>query len=403
MPRKKKNLRSDKRFCVRLDIGRNENGTRKRLPFYSYISLEDAEAQRDEYIAQHPADADPADRGITLSKWGERWLRVYKAGLSDNTKDGYSSAVNSICAYNYVDDNGATASLGEMKVADIRQYHIQAYITSLMGKSKSTIRIASITINQMLEAAVDDRIITNSPLKKLTIPTGTYTGHRAIEDWEKVAIEITWAEQRAGVWAMLMLYSGIRRGEMAALEWEDINMETRTITISSNALLRRGGIKKRTKTEAGKRTVPIIKPLYDMLSKIRPENAAGRVCLSATGKQLNESSYKRGWESYMLVLERAANGLEPYGQTKGWRTEKARANEGHVIVDIDAHDLRYTYATMLYDLDVDVKTAQYLLGHTDLETTMKIYTQLSKKKKMSSLDKLISHFEQHAEGTAVQS
>lgn len=55
------------------------------------------------------------------------------------------------------------------------------------------------------------------------------------------------------------------------------------------------------------------------------------------------------------------------------------------------HDLRHTYATMLYDAGVDVLTAQRLLGHADVQTTMRIYTHLSKQKEQQSIAALNAH------------
>ena len=59
-----------------------------------------------------------------------------------------------------------------------------------------------------------------------------------------------------------------------------------------------------------------------------------------------------------------------------------------------AHQLRHSYATMLYDADVDVKTAQKLLGHADFGVTMKIYTHLSSEKETAGIEKLNEHLDQ---------
>ena len=61
------------------------------------------------------------------------------------------------------------------------------------------------------------------------------------------------------------------------------------------------------------------------------------------------------------------------------------------LPDIKMYDLRHTYCSMLYDADVDVKTAQYLMGHASLEMTLKIYTHLSEQKKQRSYDKLFEY------------
>ena len=86
---------------------------------------------------------------------------------------------------------------------------------------------------------------------------------------------------------------------------------------------------------------------------------------------------------------RGLNDIKPYSATAGWRRDKV---EGLKPFGCTAHDLRYTYATILYDAGVDVQTAAYLLGHSDVTVTMKIYTQLSDKTKAVSVDKLMSFF-----------
>ena len=63
------------------------------------------------------------------------------------------------------------------------------------------------------------------------------------------------------------------------------------------------------------------------------------------------------------------------------------------IENITAHMLRHTYATILYDAGVDIKTAQRYLGHADVQTTLKIYTHLSETKQAQSLDALHVHFD----------
>ena len=221
-------------------------------------------------------------------------------------------------------------------------------------------------------------------------PKGGYTGHRALEKWEIGIITENWSEHRAGVWAMLMLYAGLRRGELIALATSDIDLDNRIIHVNKSVYFEGNSpVCKSTKTEAGNRDIPIVGPLYEVLKGVTGDF----VCKSANGKQLTETAFKRGWDGFNAMCERAANGLAPFSETNGWRRDIARRTEGYKVFDVNAHDLRYTFATTLYDAGVDVKTAQYLLGHKDLMTTMKIYTKLSEEKKRFSIDKLINHFE----------
>ena len=75
--------------------------------------------------------------------------------------------------------------------------------------------------------------------------------------------------------------------------------------------------------------------------------------------------------------------------------DRSRSNPKIVAMEpFTAHQLRHSYATMLYDADVDVKTAQKLLGHADFGVTMKIYTHLSAEKETAGIEKLNEHLDQ---------
>ena len=66
----------------------------------------------------------------------------------------------------------------------------------------------------------------------------------------------------------------------------------------------------------------------------------------------------------------------------------------YAIEHITPHMLRHTYATLLYDAGVDVKSAQEFLGHADIQTTLKIYTHLTEQKKQTAIDVLNAHLGQ---------
>jgi len=96
---------------------------------------------------------------------------------------------------------------------------------------------------------------------------------------------------------------------------------------------------------------------------------------------MSAQAYREAWNSYMHYLNIQAGGRDA-----------SRSNPKVIAMDpFTAQQLRHTYATMLYDADVDVKTAQKLLGHKDLTVTMKIYTHLSAKKETIGIDRLNNH------------
>lgn len=95
------------------------------------------------------------------------------------------------------------------------------------------------------------------------------------------------------------------------------------------------------------------------------------------------TAYKRAWDSYENYLNTQAGGMPAvWGNTKC------------VVIDhITAHMLRHTYASLLYEAGVDVKSAQRFLGHSDIETTLEIYTHLSRRKEAEAVKSINSHFE----------
>jgi integrase len=390
MPRRAKNQRSDKRFQTSLQIGTQGD---KRLRKYFYgETKEEADEKKLEYMRTHPADTAVSDREIILSKWADRWLKDYKSAKADNTQVTYKTCINYVKAFEYI-ENGKKTLLSGMKMTDIKPYHIQALFSGMAEYSDAYIDQMYVTMNQVFKAAEKNHIIGETPVDGIELPEGWYEGYRSLEEYEKKLVFQNWKEHRAGIWAMIMMYAGLRKSEMFALKWESVDFDKKELHVE-NAWDVRHNKKKKTKSEAGVRDIPIVPPLLKMLTELKKDK--GFVCLTAEDKHLTAAGYKRGWDGYMLVLERSLNDLKPYKHTIGWRKDIDRAKENYKPMNrFTAHDLRYTFATMLYDAGVDVKTAQILLGHKDLSTTMKIYTQLSERKKKTSLDKLNKFFKKN--------
>lgn len=84
---------------------------------------------------------------------------------------------------------------------------------------------------------------------------------------------------------------------------------------------------------------------------------------------------KRAWDSYMHFLNLKAGGRD-----------RSRINPKVIAVEpFTPHQLRHTYATLLYNAGVDAKSAQEMLGHANVQTTLEIYTHLSKEKKSTAI------------------
>lgn len=385
MARKK---RADGRVQVQIDLGITPDGRRQRKSFYGR-TLAAARMERDAWLEDQKQRKVFAEPDITLQKWGDMWLESIKSTTEAATYRQKKSAVGKQNGFVF----GET-KLGDMPVRDIRPLHIQSYLNSLSGMSKGTIKHRRFVLHTMLDAAVANRVIDYSPWSGIKAPKGTYKGHKNLDEFTQKLILDTCEKHRCGIWALTMMFTGIRREELAALNVEDVDLVHGQIHVHAAAVLGDKARLKEPKTEAGNRIIPILSPLLEPLKSYIGARKNGVLFVSASGKRIAETAFRRAWDSYLLVLERRVNGIEPCEETSGFRRDRIAkrfedAGKTYVPINrITPHDLRYTYATILYDAGVDVKTAAYLLGHSDITVTMRIYTQLSARKKLKGMDAL---------------
>lgn len=382
--------RADGRIQVQVDLGVSD-GKRHRKYFYGR-TLKEANAARDAWLEERERRSRvlAADADATMREWAEMWLASIKGTTQGTTHKSKAAAVRAQNSFRFTLGE-IPVDFGDMRVRDVLPIHVQAYMRSLAGMSKGTIALRRGVLKSVLNAAVANRLIDRSPWQDIKCPKGTYTGHRALDENEQQLICSTWEKHRCGIWALTMLYTGMRREELAALYVSDVDFDAEQIHIQKAAVLKEGGRIKETKTEAGTRTVPILPPLAAPLRAAVAGAQSGRLFCSAGGDGLTETSFRQAWRSYMRFLNLHEGGTD---KRRGRNVNgKATWIPAKIVVkSFSPHDLRYTYATILYDAGVDIKTAAALLGHSDISMTMKIYTQLSAMKKLKGIDALKAHF-----------
>lgn len=375
MPRKRKGERADGLIQIQTELPRGSDGRRRRKTFYGHTRAE-AERKRDAFLARQSGLYRP---DLLLSDWIDEYLAIYQ------------NAANRAYAASYnVPYNRLKNALGSRPVASIRELDLQRFLSSLSGMSYSTVRAQLQALRRVFRKARKNGLISDDPAEDLSLPAYTRGTHRALSRQEIDLILRYWNApgNYAGLWVLLMLFCGLRRGEMMALEWSAVDLPSRCLTVRQVAVIdgNAARIEARAKTKAGLRTLPIPDLLYTALASVPVRS--GFVCLSAHGKPLTESAASRGLERFNSIINRAAAG-QPLSQP-GRRADKAP--EPPPVFSIRYHDLRHTYATFLFESGVDVKTAAYLLGHSDVSVTMKIYTHLSEQKKAASTSALTAYF-----------
>lgn len=365
--------RADGRYCKEVYLDRLPNGKYRRVAVYGKTQKEVLEKAA-EIKRQFEEGILIENPNVTFSEMAKIWIENCKPDIGDPHKLNYEQIIGK-----HLDPN-----IGTLKLKDLKPLHLQKIINKMdeEGLATATMKMVKLTASQILEAAIDNNLLIRNVFKKITIPKKPPKTRRALVDSEIRMITEHWNDHRMSLSAMIMLYCGLRRGEMIALDWKDINLEKRTLTVSKSArVFPNQPIVKTPKTEAGIRTIPI--PEVLMVALRHSQKKEGLICTQTDGKSMmTESSWSRAWNSYLYHLNLQYGG-KPATGGKGvtW------------VIDnkITPHMLRHTYATLLYDAGVDVKSAQKYMGHSSVDVTLEIYTHLSRFREEESINALDKH------------
>ena len=277
--------------------------------------------------------------------------------------------------------------LGMAKLKDLKAYHLQDIINQMAqsGKSTSTMKKVKQTAARIMETALERDLIMRNVFSKVKVPSVEPKERRALSEDEKALLTATWEKHRMGLPAMIMMYCGLRRGEVLALRWNDIDIGNKVLHVNKSVELFQNQPRiKKPKSKAGLRDVPIPNILIDILNSA--PHTYPLVCPDAKGCLMTDMAYRRAWNSYRSFLNSEAGG----------HPGRNHVERKQVLDNITAHMLRHTYASTLYDAGVDIKSAQIFLGHANIELTLEVYTHLSQFKKDEAISSLNAHLDKYA-------
>ena len=290
---------------------------------------------------------------MKLSNWMDTWLTTYLPHIEQTTRDDYKDKIKL-----YI-----KPTLGHIPLKALKNTDIQAWINSLndIGKSPKTIRNVYNNLNAALKQAVVLRMIPYSPcegtvLPKLQKPQTNVYNIAMIQQALTVAGDLA-----TYVIILLGASVGLRRGEMAALQWSDVDFVKKTISITKNRVhTTQGIIEKSPKTKAGKRTITIG---HDVANALRDVKAIYDKAVA------NKPGFKD--LGYVLFKENG-EAFHPDSLTQKWERFVAKQN----LPPIRLHDLRHSNATAMIAAGINAKVVQHRLGHANVSITLNTYTHV---------------------------
>lgn len=265
--------------------------------------------------------------------------------------------------------NEAVSFFSNIPISDISVICVKSYLDYLADKgfAKKTIKERYAVLKQIFNYAYELEYIEKNPCLavKLKFSKDMASAKRQAATKEEEAIIKTASNDIPfAFFAKFLLFTGCRRGEAFALMPQDIDFEKKTVTVNKTVewLGSKPQIKSKPKTAAGNREIPIPNILHNELIKREKQKY---IFQNSEGHLLDGSQITRGWNKL----------------------------KKEIGINCTPHQLRHSYATMLFDAGIDVKTAQRWLGHTDIKTTLDIYTHLSETRQAQSTEKWFEFIE----------
>lgn len=290
----------------------------------------------------------------------EDWLNFYLTNclpdIADSTRKSYEERIR----------NRISPYLGKIPIDSISTDHIQRWVTELYKdlSTKSVQNLINI-LNPALEQAVISQKIPRNPCVGVKTKS-TVKQHGDVFNKEDIDLALN-AARGTSMYLLLLLElaTGMRRGEVLALTWDDIDFSSNEIHISKSTYAYNGERKiKAPKTLSGIRTLTVSQNVIEELSTAHEDYLTNK---NTFGLRFTDSN--------LVICREDGKPYHPDSITTKWSRFIRKNNLKHIRF----HDLRHTNATMMIEAGVDYKTVKDRMGHSDVSTTLNIYTHRTKK------------------------
>lgn len=374
--------RADGTWTARLDLGLKHDGKRNIKAFYGKSRTE-VKKKMDEFQKHYQANTVDFHKQ-TVEEYMMNWLVTYKqAELKPSSFDTLESTIK----------NQVIANIGFVQLNNLAPDIVQAMLNKLAekGLSRSTVSKVYKAMKSCFRNVVAKGQMNRDPMLEVIMPKNVVEESEKIKFLGESDIKLLYhagmhidsngqLDFRYGPHLVLIMYTGLRVGEALALTWNDIDLEKKILNV--NFSIKRVIDRSKPKTENGKqpykwqqtlpktktskRVIPLCPQAIEVLSFLKvynkPESANEPIfaMVHENKNRIGDTTLTQHLQ-YMLFSINADN------------------------QDIGVHGLRHTFATMLFNAKVDIKTISKLLGHANIEITYDIYVHVVKELEQSAI------------------
>ena len=350
-------LRKDGRWEGRVVIGYDDKGlpvTKNVLAKTKSECAAKLKALKESIKAPVP---DHSKLGILLGDWLDLWYRSYKKpNLRPNTQMSYERRI-----YQHITPALGSIQIDQLTTNDIQQFYARLKKNGRLlrselygeGLSDQTLRGIHTTLHSALDRAVSEKLLFRNPADGCRLPSAKAREMQVLTPEEIQRLLIQAKEDGCYELLLLELSTGLRRGEICALQWDDLNFRTGELRIERQVCQIKGELLiQPPKTKASIRTVILPPPVVTALKKYK-QTVCSRWMFPSPKKEDAPIAPS-------VVSHRLAKILKHAGCKK-----------------VRFHDLRHVFATNALEHGMDVKTLSAIIGHTSSATTLNIYAHVT--------------------------
>ncbi|MFI3173412.1 MAG: tyrosine-type recombinase/integrase, partial [Eubacteriales bacterium] len=355
--------RKDGRWCASTYI------TVDGIPKRKYIYGETQKVVKDKLKVLETQKEIITDSSMQFQEWMIQWMEQYKkATLKCTTYENYFMNINK---------HIVGSMLGELPLSKVSTDTLQRYYNGKLkgdeknkGLSPRTVEYLSTLIGSALQQAYKNRLVDSNVnefvvlAKKEEVEIVPLT----IEEVKKLLVEARTSQLYSFI--VLAIYTGMRKGELLGLRWEDIDMDNKVLHVHHNLC--------RVKNDDGITKTKLV------LLKPKTKKSIRTIPLSDDALAVLKSHKVKQMETKMLYGDIYVDNHAVFAREDGsFRCPRETVREFHRVLE-DAgvrkcrvHDLRHTFASILINEGESMKVIQELLGHSTITTTMDIYSHIS--------------------------